>query len=506
MYQKCLDKLTVVPRSPYQVDGIKWMISRECDEVISGGILADEVGLGKTLQSIGLVCANEVHNTLILVPKSLVDQWCGEFSKFAPSIKVFKYTSHNDYDELKEFIDSEESCVVISSISLIYNRCTKKSIFGDINIKTCLHNVKWSRLIIDEAHCIKNKKSKVHKACCLVSTNSKWLLSATPVMNKMTDFVNMMSFFGFSKNDCQTKKLEIVKKMIMRRTKEDVQEFDENLKLPDLKNEVHEVDFDTKDEENMYADIFEQMKKRLAKLAKSGQTNRAVEALELLLRVRQFCIHPQLYYDGLAKKLKCDTEKYTGNCTKLNKFQELVSKKPKQEKGLVFCHFIKELDIYQNSLENNGHKTLRIDGSMSLDERTRNVELFKSDEDIEFLCIQIHTGGQGYNLQNANWVYIVSPTWNPSTEHQAIGRAHRSGQQKVVNVIKIIVGGSNNDVSYIEKAILNLQDKKRKMIAEILDDPRIADEGVKCVRVAKAATEISMKEITGMFKVHKTSK
>lgn len=488
-YAETLKKLTVTPREHYQDKGIKWMIERELDPCNAGGLLGDEVGLGKTLQTIGLICSNVLESNLILVPKSLIDQWISEFKKFAPSINVIKYESH------KDVFDYENCDVVIGSLSLISGR-NKKNIFGEENIRTRLHNYTWSRVIIDEAHSIKNKKSKVHKAVCLLDTKIRWLLSATPVMNKMTDFINLMGFLGISQSDCQTKKLAIVDKYILRRTKEDVKKFDKAFELPELDTMVYESEFETCEEMELYREIFLKTKKDIQKM----KTNNVIEALEKLLRIRQFCIHPQLYYDGIAKKEQVDPTPYGGNCTKYNSFMQSVQQKPSEEKALVFCQFIKELEIYSNGVNELGQTTLKIYGSMSLDERTKVVKEFNDNSEIKFLFVQINTGGQGYNLQVANWVYILSPCWNPALEHQAIGRSHRSGQQKEVHVVKFVSYGTHEKISYIEQSIIELQNTKKKLISEILNDPRISDEGVKQVRVKKACEDISVSQIKKLFR------
>lgn len=494
LYDSCLTKLTVKPHTGYQPDGIKWMLNKELNGN-GGGILADEVGLGKTLQAIALVCGNSVHKTLILVPKSLVDQWCNEFQKFAPSVNVIKMENlKND----KMTFDGDTN-VVIAPISQVYGRDHKKNVINQCDYKkTDFHRIEWGRLIIDEAHAIKNKKSKMHKACFDIETEYKWLLTATPVMNKMKEFVNLMSFFGYGKNECQTKKLEIVEEMILRRTKEDVKEFDEKLNLPELDITIKEIPFETKHEELLYQEVFFKMKKEMKNVPVGDQN--MMKALERLLRIRQLCVHPQLYYDGIAKKTKTEPEEYTGNCTKLNTLMRMLKEKPADEKGLVFCQFIKEMEFYKKKITEMGMKCMVIDGSMELYERTKVINKFKQESDLNILLIQINTGGTGYNLQEANWVYIMSPTWNPCLEHQAIGRAHRTGQKKKVNVFKLIIKGESEEYTYIEDKIIELQNKKKVIIAEILNDKRIADECVKMVRVDKAATGISIRDINGLFR------
>ena len=179
----------------------------------------------------------------------------------------------------------------------------------------------------------------------------------------------------------------------------------------------------------------------------------------------------------------------------------MLKEKPKQEKALVFCQFIKEMDIFQKAIQEAGFNTTRIDGSMSLEQRSDNVELFKTNPDVTVFLIQINTGGQGYNLQDANWVYITSPTWNPAIEYQAIGRSHRTGQKKQVNVIQMIISTEHGT---IEENIMDLQHKKRKIVADILKDPTI-EEAAKEHEAKKARENLSVQDIMNLFRKRKVA-
>lgn len=488
--------LTVTPHE-YQEEGIKWMLDKELSNK-KGGILADEVGLGKTIQSIGLICNNKLPATLILVPKSLLNQWCDEFKKFARGVTIYLCE-----DKEVPVLDPKKISVVIAPISQIYARTSKNSTLATIQYgykKTPYHSIKWDRVIVDEAHSIKNRKSKLHKACVDLDSKFKWLLTATPIMNRMTDFVNLMGFYGYTQIECQTSKIEIAKNMIMRRTKEQVKHNDARLELPSLNTTICEVDFQTDEERNLYCEVFNKMKAEIKELKRDRDNNNVMEALERLLRIRQISIHPQLYYDGIAKKNKHEPEQYTGTCTKLETLVDLLKEKPSDEKAIIFCQFIKEMKIYEKRLESEGYNTLMINGSLSLEERTSRIEEFKTDKTKTVILIQINTGGCGLNLQEANWVYITAPTWNPCMEYQAIGRAHRSGQKKEVNVKKIVLNGEETqEFSYVEASIVALQEEKQKIVREILADETL-DEGVKSVRVQKTATKLTMNQISKLIR------
>jgi hypothetical protein len=205
-----------------------------------------------------------------------------------------------------------------------------------------------------------------------------------------------------------------------------------------------------------------------------------MELLEALLRVRQVLCWPQLYLDGMARKEDSDPVAWEGRSKKMEVLTELIQSHPK-EKTLVFCHFTGEMDEIQERLTKLEIPTLRIDGSVLGETREERVAAFKSAQSVPapVFLIQIKAGGVGLNLQEATRVYITSPSWNPATELQAIGRAHRTGQLKGVVVRRLVYTGSASGVAplpSVEMSIMQLQEGKAKVCAEILNDPRLATE------------------------------
>ena len=335
-----------------------------------------------------------------------------------------------------------------------------------------MHKVVWGRVIIDEAHSIKNKKSKLHQSVNNLQATHKWCLSATPVMNKMTDFIGLMDFIGIDQSHCQCYKKEVVKKFLLRRTKADVASEDTSLQLPKLHVNVKRMSFVSNEERQLYKEVYERVKSDI----KNTSSENVMEILEMLLRVRQICAFPECYIAGMRKKLKQpDIPVWEHESSKVNTVTSEITKH-KNEKTLIFCQFIKEMDAYQNALCEMNIRSLRIDGSMDMEERQYSISEFKKNKNVNVLIIQINTGGQGINLQEATRIHITCPTWNPALEYQAIGRAHRTGQTKEVHVTKYILSDpEDTDITYIEEKILELHDRKKDVISDILQDPRIKD-------------------------------
>jgi SNF2 family DNA or RNA helicase len=150
------------------------------------------------------------------------------------------------------------------------------------------------------------------------------------------------------------------------------------------------------------------------------------------------------------------------------------------------------MDIVHEMAAQAGITVLRIDGSVSKEDRTQQIQKFRKCETQCVFIIQIKAGGQGLNLQEATRVYITSPSWNPATELQAIGRAHRTGQTKKVYVRKLIYAGEENLPS-IEQSIMALQGHKAVTCSEVLNDPRLAKQ------IPSTKSTISIKTLQKIF-------
>lgn len=472
----------------YQSTAVEWMFKREHESNdFQGGILADEVGLGKTIMMTGVLLKNPKPNTLIILPKSLILQWKSELEKYTAKLDICIIQDEN--------INFNKNSSISRVHIVSHSRFNKRGIEDPSKLPYCL--VEWDRIVIDEAHIIKNKKSKIHKAVSYLQSPIRWALTATPIMNKMTDFVYTMKWVSqdhIDQLDCQTDRESIVNNYILRRTKNDVKYENSKFELPPLSIEVNNLHFESEKEKNLYESTHEDMKKKLIEIQKALGNQSLMYVLEMLLRARQICCNPQCYIDGMNKKLKSrnkllgsnaeyldDTDfikNWTDPVTKINYVKEKIKTQPFEDKTLIFCHFIKEMDLYQKELILDGHSVFRIDGRLELETRDEVVQQFKTCESKNkiIMLVQIDMGGQGFNFQCANRIFITSPTWNPAQQHQVIGRAHRTGQTKHVYVNILTIENTESSNNYIETNILELQKSKLKLMAEVLNDPRIENE------------------------------
>jgi len=309
----------------------------------------------------------------------------------------------------------------------------------------------------------------------------------------MNDFVSLCAFLGIEKCLVQGMTSKIQDIYILRRTKDDLAKINTRLELPPCYFENVELEM-FPDEKRLYEFVFQDAQETIRDAFKNAISinSKNMVILECLLRARQVMIWPQMYLDGIAKQNDTQPERWIGKSNKLQTLFHMIKSHP-DEKTLVFCQFRGEMDYIQQNME---CPTFRIDGSVSKDERDNQVTAFKKAPPGAVFIIQIRSGGQGLNLQEATRVYITGPSWNPATELQAIGRAHRTGQTKPVYVKKLIYKESDTFIS-VEEEILALQGHKSIVCSKVLNDERIEKQ----IPVKRTNDKISILDIKKIFRV-----
>lgn len=414
----------------WQKEGVEWCLRNETSLTpyggCRGGFVADEMGLGKTITLIGTMFVNFLKRTLIVVPPILLEQWSRE---------IFKATGHSAliyYGSSKNVITPD----VLSAAPIVLTT------YGALNDKTgILYEVIWSRIIFDEAHHLRNAGTLVYKSCQKLKGCIRWLISGTPIQNKLQDFYNLCSMAGLKAETYAYKANHpiIRQKLMLRRTKAEV-----GIKMPLLSYNVINVEYNNACESKLSHEIHALLPKQTGVQCPDGPNhvyNAFVEggALVAILRAKQMCVMPSLMKGKLDSLGLNINDEYGEALTtsdghlkcgpKLSAVSSKIIERKDNGKGkLVFCHFQKEIDTLKQLLVDGGiRKVLVYDG------RTNNVDLLTEAADV--LILQIQTGCEGLNLQeHYSEIYFVSPHWNPCVEDQAIGRCYRIGQKKPVDV------------------------------------------------------------------------
>ena len=431
----------------YQHEGVAWCYNNETnlDLLVNGGFIVDEMGLGKTIIMIGLFVVHYLPRTLIILPPVLIDQWFKQIQSTTGHSSIVYHGSNKNKITLE---DLNNSHIVITT-------------YGAIKKTSCLlHQVKWSRIVLDEAHHIRNKNTQIFKGVKLLKSNIRWLVSGTPVQNSKSDFYSLCSALNlpstFYKNPLNL--VTIATCYMLRRTKEGV-----GIVLPEVTINHHIVKWKNEKEKQFSQQIHSSFhfNKAQQEQENQGEENQGEQnqgeqneekVMPLLcrfIRAKQSCILPRLVPFG----------NITNSSSKLDYVIATLLERRDNEKGkLVFCHFREEIDEIARRLISAGVTNVAtFDGRNSREER---VLLLNSKTDV--LILQIQTGCEGLNLQeNYSEIYFVSPHWNPAVEDQAIARCHRIGQTKTVDVFRFQMEGFLEDVKSIDNYVTTVQENKR---------------------------------------------
>ncbi|KAI9718501.1 MAG: hypothetical protein M1828_006684 [Chrysothrix sp. TS-e1954] len=152
------------------------------------------------------------------------------------------------------------------------------------------------------------------------------------------------------------------------------------------------------------------------------------------------------------------------------------------EKTIIFSQFTSLLDLIEIPINDHGWDYARYDGSMSASDRNDAVVNFANSPSTNIMLVSLKAGNAGLNLNCASQVIILDPFWNPFIEEQAVDRAHRIGQVRPVKVHRVLVAGT------VEDRIIALQEKKRAMIDEALDE-----------KVGQALSRLGRRELAYLF-------
>ncbi len=428
----------------YQVTGYKWF--KNLSYLGFGGILADEMGLGKTVQTIAFLLSEENKKSLIVAPTSLIYNWKNEFLKFAPSMKVC--VLHGNKDERMALLNEAHNYdVVLTTYGTLKNDEEK---YNEISFDYC---------ILDEGQNIKNPLAQNTQSVKSIKAKNRFVLTGTPIENNL---IELWSIFDFIMPDYLDNVNNFKRKFINRTDSAiELQKYIKPFMLRRLKKDVLN-ELPEKIEKNYYVELSVQQKKLYAAYVKDIKDKMddpefkddKITIFSYLTKLRQLCLDPSVIL-----------ENYKG---KNSKCEELISilKDNIQEnhKILVFSQFTSVLKNISERMTKEKIEHFYLDGGTNASKRLDLVDEFNKSDKTKVFLISLKAGGTGLNLTSADIVVHFDPWWNPAVEEQATDRAHRIGQKNVVQVIKLISEGT------IEEKIINMQEEKKKLINDVLDN------------------------------------
>ena len=439
----------------YQKEGYVWM--KRLDAWGAGACLADDMGLGKTVQSIAFLLSKAAEGpSLVVAPKSVVPNWDIETAKFAPSLKV---TVLND-------VTHRDDCIANAGPGDLV-----LTTYGVLSTETeALSKKEWNVVCLDEAHQIKNRNTRVSAAAMALRARSRLILTGTPLQNHLGELWNLFQFINpgllgewsdfkarYLHGDLDEQHSEflrdLVQPFILRRTKEEV--LDE---LPEKIVCEQMVELST-EEMQLYEAMRQYVEERVNRIGggknkkKKKDDTVKVEFFAELTKLRLAALSMSLVYD--------DWQLGSSKTDALMGLLESISAVPANQ-VVVFSQFTSYLAEVRAILDRKKRRYLYLDGQTELEERGDIVRQFQNG-DCPLLLASLKAGGLGLNLTAANYVILLDPWWNPAIENQAMDRAHRIGQQRMVTVIRLIARHT------IEEKILRLHETKQALADEMLE-------------------------------------
>ena len=491
----------------YQQDGVNWLYF--LNRFNLHGVLCDDMGLGKTLQTICIVASDhhlraeeyaktqapEVRRlpSIIICPPTLSGHWQQELQTFAPFLNIIAYVGPPaERNRVKQRLGDCD--VVVTSYEVCRN-----------DIETFMP-FSWNYCVLDEGHLIKNPRAKTAIAVKRIASNHRLILSGTPIQNNVLELWSLFDFLmpGFlgtekvfqdrfakpiaaSRNAKSSSKEQERGALAIESLHKQVLPF----LLRRLKEEVLE-DLPPKIVQNYYCDLSDLQKKLFEDFSKKEK--KAIEAVaghedkeskqhifQALQYMRKLCNSPALVvreghkqYDSIQSHLKGKGSSLRDieHAPKLGALRDLLidcgigapapsegelgtgASAVSQHRALVFCQMKEMLDMVEHDVLRkrlDAVQYLRLDGSVEASKRQAIVNQFNTDPSYDVLLLTTSVGGLGLNLTGADTVIFVEHDWNPQKDLQAMDRAHRIGQKKVVNVYRLITRGT------LEEKILNLQ-------------------------------------------------
>lgn len=434
---------------PYQFETALRVIER----LGGSGILADEVGLGKTVET-GIILAEMkarglVDNALILVPAGLLNQWVEELtSKFGFSPQ----RSARDSGWLWIYsIDAAKRSPLCEQLQCVW----------------------WDMVVVDEAHHLKNPETQNYRLVASLWRRHLLLLTATPMENRLTELYNLVNLV---KPGAFGSYLKFYRQFILEtRTPKTVRQLRRllgtvmvrnrrvavGLNLPPRQVELCPVEL-SPEERELYERLTEALRQEYHRRLDRDQT-----LLPLIAMQRELCSSPAALIPTLARQ-----EWLGDRLQPLLRLARSIQRPRKvtavielaaavREPLLIFSEYRASCQALAEALEAVGIPARVFDGSLTPRARKALIEWFRAEGGV---LLSTEAGGQGLNLQFCHRLVNFDLPWNPMRIEQRIGRLHRIGQTRPVDIFNFYA------VDTIEEDILRLLHEKIDLFRQVIGD------------------------------------
>ena len=452
---------------PYQRYGFSWIEFLRRWGI--GAILADDMGLGKSIQTIALLLKDKEQGgttqpVLLICPTSVVGNWRREIERFAPDLSVWIHQGNLRLQGDAFAAEAVRHDLVITSYALARR---------DAEL---LQGVSWRGVILDEAQNIKNPGAKQTQVIRDLPAGFRLALTGTPVENRLSELWSIMHFLNpgylgsqehfrqhFARpierhgdEEAAQRLRSLVGPFILRRVKTDprvIQDLPEKLEMKVYCNLSEE-------QATLYEAVVQES---LSQLDEAEGLARRGQILAMLMKLKQVCNHPVLFLHQAGGR-SAPGDELAGRSGKLDRLREMLEEAiAAGDRALVFTQFAEMGQILHGYLQQAfGCPVLFLHGDTPAVQRDRMVARFQSEDGPPIFILSLKAGGTGLNLTQANHVFHFDRWWNPAVEDQATDRAFRIGQTRNVQVHKFISSGT------LEEMIDDLIESKRSLAQAIV--------------------------------------
>ncbi|MFJ3104274.1 SNF2-related protein [Streptomyces sp. NPDC086835] len=438
----------------YQLRGLNWL--HRMTSLGLGGCLADDMGLGKTITLIALHLHRQTDPsaagpTLVVCPTSLMGNWQREIGKFAPGTPVRRF--HGAARSLDGLDDGEFVLTTYGTMRLDAAR---------------LAEADWGMVVADEAQHVKNPYSATARQLRTIGAKARVALTGTPVENNLSELWAILDWTtpgllgrlgtfrsryaqaveGGADPAAARRLGALVRPFLLRRRKSDPGIAPE---LPP-KTETDRAVSLTAEQTGLYEAV---VRETLAAISEAGGMERRGLVVKLLTALKQICNHPAQY-------LKEERPRVEGRSGKLELLDELLDTILSEDASvLVFTQYVQMARLLEGHLARRGVRTQFLHGGTPVSEREAMVNRFQNGEVPVFL-LSLKAAGTGLNLTRAEHVVHFDRWWNPAVEAQATDRAYRIGQDRPVQVHRLIAEGT------IEDRIAQMLERKKDLADSVL--------------------------------------
>lgn len=461
---------------PHQLDGIRWMLDKEYNGtqvptrkgddtvLVRGGFQCDDMGLGKTIQIASVIVNHIRPSTLLFAPLAMLDTWISVLQRagcivYQVEKRVWTRVPSSKLYTPNRFLYGKRPAVYVTNYEKLY---TNSSLF---------HSVEWDRVVLDEAHKIRNGDSDMARSARKIVAPLRWVVTGTPLVNSLKDIVALLAFLGVPYSPLwrwEPRYLHLLPHLLLHRSLDSLRGVIQGAPPVPV---VHEMvlPFTTKQEEEFYHGVqgtTESMAKKYA-----SELLSSAQAFKLLLRLRQISVHPQIYIDAKRREdSSYQREDWGPSSTKLDAISRIISSDDNSSthKYIIFCQFHEEMALIRKSLLADGlvadDHILMYHGALNQTERTAVLTRSKETTQRTVLLLQLQAGGVGLNLQEYDRILFVSPWWTSALMDQAIARAVRMGQTRVVHVYHLHLAAELDGSLNIDRLIHDTARSKRDLL------------------------------------------